>query len=123
MIALGACVENVPVTYKELEGRPDEEDWQRAVHEEMTALKENETWTLEECKPVKTPMVLKPANETEKKDKDVPEKPYRELVGSLMFLMLNTRPDISTAVNYYSRFQSEPKHSHCIELKRILRYL
>jgi hypothetical protein len=48
MIALGACVENVPVTYQELEGRPDEEDWQRAMNEEMTALRENETWTLEE---------------------------------------------------------------------------
>jgi hypothetical protein len=78
---------------------------------------------MEECKPVKTPMVLKPANESEEKDEDIPEKPYRELVGSLMFLMLNTRPDISTAVNYYSRFQSEPKHSHWIGLKRILRYL
>jgi hypothetical protein len=33
------------------------------------------------------------------------KKPYWELVGCLMYLMLTTRPDLSVAVNFYSRFQ------------------
>jgi len=32
------------------------------------------------------------------------KRPYRELVGCLMYVMLNTRPDISAAVNYFSRY-------------------
>jgi hypothetical protein len=40
-----------------------------------------------------------------------------------MYVMLNTRPDISAAVNYYSRFQGIATEEHWKGLKRILRYL
>jgi len=50
-------------------------------------------------------------------------KPYRELVGCLMYLMLTTRPDLSTAVNHFSRFQSNAIEAHWKGLKRILRYI
>ena len=66
---------------------------------------------MEECKAVRTPMVIKPGNDGGENE-SVPEKPFRELIGSLMFLMLNTRPDISAAINFYSRFQSNPKRCH-----------
>lgn len=49
-------------------------------------------------------------------------KPYRVLVGCLMFLMLSTRPDISVAVNYYSRFHNA-KLTHMKGLKQVLRYI
>lgn len=49
--------------------------------------------------------------------------PYRQLIGCLMFLALGTRPDISVAVNYYSRFQNSATMNHWIGLKHILRYL
>lgn len=51
------------------------------------------------------------------------EQPYRELVGSLMYLMLGSRPDICFSLNYFSRFQSHPTTTHYNHLKRVLRYL
>lgn len=77
-----------------------------------------------ECKPVKTPMECKPIEEdSENSECIIGTKPYRELIGCLMYLMLNTRPDISAAVNFYSRFQHNATQLHWNGLKRILRYL
>lgn len=49
--------------------------------------------------------------------------PYRQLVGSLMYLMLATRPDICFPLNYLSQFQNCYSEEHWIHLKRILKYL
>lgn len=48
---------------------------------------------------------------------------YRELVGSLMYLMLGTRPDICFSVAYFGRFQSCFNSIHYKYLKNVLRYL
>lgn len=40
-----------------------------------------------------------------------------------MYLTQTTRPDLSFSVNFFSRFQSEPKENHWKGLKRILRYI
>ena len=48
---------------------------------------------------------------------------YRTVIGMLMFLSANTRPDISFAVHQAARFSHSPKHSHGVAVKRILRYL
>jgi hypothetical protein len=50
-------------------------------------------------------------------------KVYRELVGALLYLASNTRPDISYAVSVLSRFMSSPTESHWNAAKRVLRYL
>jgi hypothetical protein len=49
--------------------------------------------------------------------------PYRELVGSLLFIQMCTRGDISYAVHYLSRFLNEPPKSACLAAKRVLQYL
>ncbi|XP_073831868.1 uncharacterized protein [Musca autumnalis] len=49
--------------------------------------------------------------------------PYRELLGSLMYLMLCSRPDICFAVGYLARYQENPSELHWQHLKRIVRYL
>ena len=49
--------------------------------------------------------------------------PYANVVGSLMYVMLCTRPDISYAVGMVSRYQSNPGKAHWKAVKRILRYL
>lgn len=56
-------------------------------------------------------------------DTNLTSKPYRELLGSLMYLMLGTRPDIAYAVNKMSRYQSKPTDEHWKYLKGILRYV
>ena len=40
-----------------------------------------------------------------------------------MYLSTSTRPDISYAVGYKSRFVSNPFRKHCGSVKRVLRYL
>jgi transposase InsO family protein len=57
-------------------------------------------------------------------DKSPTEKfPYREAVGSLMYLGLASRPDISFAVGQISQFCEDPGQSHWSAVRRILAYL
>ncbi|MCI61800.1 copia protein, partial [Trifolium medium] len=45
---------------------------------------------------------------------------FRQLIDSLRY-MCQTRPDISYAVGYASRFMSKPLKPHLLAAKRILR--
>jgi histone deacetylase 1/2 len=47
---------------------------------------------------------------------------YRSIIGGLHYLSF-TRPDIAFAVHHVSKFMHQPKQSHWICVKRILRYL
>lgn len=49
--------------------------------------------------------------------------PYKELLGSLMYIMLGSRPDICFAVSYFGRFQNCFNDIHWKYLKNVLRYL
>jgi hypothetical protein len=49
--------------------------------------------------------------------------PYREAVGSLLYLSQITRPDITFAVNLVSRYLEKPKKVHWNAVKRIFKYL
>ncbi|KAH9671204.1 hypothetical protein KPL70_017270 [Citrus sinensis] len=49
--------------------------------------------------------------------------PYAEVVGSLMYAMLCTRPDICFAVGMVSRYQSNPGPEHWTAVKHIMKYL
>ena len=51
------------------------------------------------------------------------KKPYASAVGSLMYAMLCTRPDICYAVGVVSRYQSDPGVEHWTTVKHILKYL
>jgi hypothetical protein len=48
---------------------------------------------------------------------------YTSVVGMLLYLSTNTRPDIAFAVSQVARFTSNPKQSHAIAVKIIVRYL
>ena len=56
-------------------------------------------------------------------DKELKNKPYREAIGSLLYLSTMSRPDISFAVNYLSRDVCQPKVSHWKMVERVFRYL
>ena len=49
--------------------------------------------------------------------------PYASAVGSLMYAMVCTRPDIAHAVGLLSRFMSNPGKEHWTAVKRVFRYL
>ena len=48
---------------------------------------------------------------------------YTSAIGSLMYIMLCTHPDIVLAVSVTSRYQSNPNEEHWIAVKNILKYL
>ncbi|KAM6562912.1 hypothetical protein CsatB_022910 [Cannabis sativa] len=54
---------------------------------------------------------------------DMANIPYASAVGSLMYAMLCTRPDICYAVGIVSRYQSNPGQEHWNAVKYILKYL
>ncbi|POM74137.1 Copiatype Polyprotein [Phytophthora palmivora] len=49
--------------------------------------------------------------------------PYREAVGSLMYLATGTRPDLTFVVGQLGRFAEHPTEQHVGVLKRVKRYL
>ncbi|KAK1601881.1 hypothetical protein QYE76_008090, partial [Lolium multiflorum] len=49
--------------------------------------------------------------------------PYASAVGSIMYAMLCTRPDIAHAVSLTSKYQSDPGMEHWTAVKNILKYL
>lgn len=48
---------------------------------------------------------------------------YQRAVGSLMYAMLGTRPDIAFAVSIVSRYSSNPTSEHWTAVTRVFRYL
>lgn len=56
-------------------------------------------------------------------EKEKCNAPYREAVGSLMYLQVVSRPDISFAVNIVSIVLEQPTAAHWQLVKRIFRYL
>ena len=48
---------------------------------------------------------------------------YPSIIGMLLYLSSNSRPDIQFAVHQCARFSHNPKESHSNAVKRIIRYL
>ena len=75
------------------------------------------------CNPNRTP-TTKEALGLDPDGKRMTEKwNYRSIVGMLLYLTTNTRPDISFAVSQVARFSHNPKQSHASAVKTIVRYL
>ena len=81
-----------------------------------------ERFDMSDCNPCKTPLDTKLPVELEG-ECIVDSKPYRQLVRCLMYGMLATRPDISMAVNFFSRFLSNATERQWRGLKRVLKYI
>ena len=55
-------------------------------------------------------------------DEEATDFPFRELVGSLMWLVTQTRPDIANAVRAVARYCASPKQVHWDAAMGILGY-
>src|SRR3954467_2500931 len=76
----------------------------------------------DQVKGAKTPMPTKVNLDLDPNGKDVDQKLYRSMIGSLLYLCAS-RPDIMLSVCMCARFNSAPKESHHMAVKRIRRYL
>ncbi|XP_014660662.1 uncharacterized protein LOC106804323 [Setaria italica] len=74
------------------------------------------------CNSTQTPMETR--LKLSKKSSNPPVDPtlFRSIVGSLRYLV-HTRPDISSAVGYVSRFMEKPTTKHFSAVKHLLRYI
>jgi hypothetical protein len=60
---------------------------------------------------------------TEKEKSVMSNIPYPSAIGSIMYAMLSTRPDMALALSLMSHYQSNPGMSHWSAVKNILKYL
>ena len=74
------------------------------------------------AKPCVTPMAANTKLDSDINGNEVDQKLYRSMIGSLLYLTAS-RPDIMHVVCLCARFQSNPRQSHLIAVKRIFRYL
>jgi len=51
------------------------------------------------------------------------QKEYQALIGTLMYLMMGTHPDLTYTVSTLSKFSSNPSSDHFCAGKQVLRYL
>ena len=88
-----------------------------------------ERFHMQSCKPIDNPIAkgeglsLDMCPKTPAERAEMKNVPYASAVGSLMYAMMCTRPDICYAVGLVSRYQSNPGRNHWKAVKRILRYL
>ena len=74
------------------------------------------------CKPVETPAVPN-LNLTKEAQAYEGEFPYRSLIGNLLYIAKQTRPDILNTVNMLSRCLDKPTEAHVQVAKHLWRYL
>ncbi|KAI0992835.1 hypothetical protein K3495_g15349, partial [Podosphaera aphanis] len=63
---------------------------------------------------------LRPTTETDEK---IDTTIYQQMVGSLMYAMTLTRPDIAFVLGYLARYMSNPAAHHGHAMKELMRYL
>lgn len=81
-----------------------------------------QTTDMADCKPVSTPMSIKPTTSAHGDALYHDITNYRKIVGTLQYLTL-TQPDLASAVNVVCQHMHAPTNAHFMMVKRILRYL
>jgi hypothetical protein len=75
-----------------------------------------------DCKAAATPMEERLRLSRDSTAEEVDATLYRRIVGSLRYL-IHTRPDLTYAVGYVSRFLERPTEEHLQAVKKILSYI
>jgi hypothetical protein len=81
------------------------------------------TTNMENCNPNWTPAATTALGMDPDGKLMTEEWSYPSIVGMLLYLLMNTRPDIAFAVSQVARFSYSPKQSHASAVKQIVRYL
>jgi hypothetical protein len=77
---------------------------------------------MEDSSTVSTPMVVGCKLRKNDISPDVDQRTYHSMIGSLLYIKASC-PDIMQAVGMVGHFQSPPKQSHLLAIKRIFKYL
>lgn len=77
-------------------------------------------FNMQQCKTFDTPLA---SSKLEPGTGEKPDYPYQNLIGSLMYLAVNTRPDIAFVVSFLSQFNTTYDKTHWTAAKRVLQYL
>ena len=96
------------------------------LDQELYITKMLEKYDLMQCKTTKTPAEQNNGAQEDDNDgggKSVELLKYQELVGSLLYAAISTRPDIAYAVNKLTRHMQAPLQRHWKAAQRVLRYL
>jgi hypothetical protein len=80
---------------------------------------------MEDCKAIRVPLDPKTKlKKNVKKDDEMVKVPYQQVMGSLMYAMLCTRPDLAYPISVMShQHMANPSLEHWIVVKHIFRYL
>ena len=75
--------------------------------------------------PIKTNHIYKTplAHDSPGNNTLVPQQPYQEVVGCLMWIAGSTRPDVAYAAGYLGRYSSAPTNTHWQAALRVVNYL
>ena len=79
-------------------------------------------FAMADCKLRSAPCEMDIAKTCDKVDL-IESKPYREIIGSLIYRMVATRPYISYTVTRLSPILAKPNYFHLTRAKHVLRYL
>jgi len=94
------------------------------LDQELYVTKALERYGLEQCKVASTPEVVGAATDTTPSlDEPAARQRYMEIVGTLMYAAISTRPDIAHAVHYLASNMQVPTRRHMQAAERVLRYL
>ena len=78
---------------------------------------------MNDCNSNRTPTTKEALGSDEQGEPMQDEWNYRSIVGMMLYLSTNTRPDIAFAVSQVARFSHRPRKSHATAVKTIVRYL
>lgn len=95
------------------------------LDQELYITKALEKYGFAECRTAPTPEVVGAAHATptEKQAEPTDKQRYMEIVGTLMYAAISTRPDIVHAVYYLAAHMVDPRRQHMDAAERVLRYL
>jgi len=81
---------------------------------------------MQDANPVGTPLdvsvKLQKATDNDISDASL-QTHFRQIIGSIMYLMIGTRPDLAATISIVSQYAAKPTQIHLNAAKRVLRYL
>ena len=97
------------------------------LDQELYVCKALEKYGLSECTPAHTPETESSPSDMDTSDQssELPTdiRPYQEIVGTLLYAAISTRPDIAHAVLQLTKHMQSPQERHMRAAKRVMRYL